>query len=369
MYTRIRSLDVLRGIVMVLMAIDHARVFLHEDFYRFNAEDLSKTTPELFFTRWITHFCAPVFILLVGTSTYLLQQKVQLKKKVTWFLVSRGLLLVLLEVTLFRFCWQPGQSFFEPQFSMLVIWAIGISMLFLALLIWLPYGAILSFGLLVLFLHNTLANVQIPEGTGMHAFWAFFYAGGYAQVGKAGIFFLYPVLPYFGLVALGYVLGAVFRPELPFSKRRKILTGLGAGAIILFIILRWLNGYGDPHPWEPQRNGLYTLMAFLRTTKYPVSLDFALMTIGPALLFLAWMEKVQNRITDVFATIGSVPMFYYILHLLLFMLLALLLGFNRFGLGAMYGFFAGGVLLLYVLCRWYAKYKFSHPEIRWMKYL
>lgn len=354
---------------MVLMVLDHARTFLHEDFYRFNAEDLTKTTPVLFFTRWVTHICAPVFIFLVGTSTYLFQQKINSKKKVAVFLLTRGLILLLLELTLFRFCWRPNASFFEPGFSLLVIWAIGISMLFLAVLIWLPYSFILIFGLLVLFGHNMLAGVQFPEGTAMHAFWAFFYAGSGTEIGGLYVFFLYPVLPYFGLVALGYALGAVFRSEVARVRRRKILTGLGAGAIVLFIILRWLNGYGEPHPWEPQRNTLYSVMAFLRTTKYPVSLDFALMTIGPALLLLAWTENVQNRVSVFFATIGSVPLFFYILHLLFLMILALLIGFNGLPLPGVYGWFAGVVLLLYALCRWYARYKFTHPAIRWLKYV
>lgn len=368
--TRVHAIDFLRGVVMVLMAIDHARTFLHESFYQFNAEDLTQTTPVLFFTRWVTHFCAPVFIFLVGTSACLMLQKVQSKKQVFWFLVTRGLLLIVLELTLFRLCWQSPAAFFQPFISLLVIWAIGVSMIFLAFLIYLPYRAVLVFGLLVLFLHNTLGNISFPEGSGMATFWAFFYRGGMGSLpGGIGVFFLYPVFTYFGLVALGYCLGYLYSGAFTVQRRKALLTALGAGAIVLFIVLRYFNLYGDPNPWEAGKNGVYSLMAFLRTTKYPVSLLFALMTLGPALLALALAEGVKNAVVRFFVTIGEVPMFYYILHLVFTAATAHIIGFNSYNLLAVYGFFVSLVFVLYLLCRWYSGYKRRHPEKKWLRYL
>jgi uncharacterized membrane protein len=364
---RIQSIDFLRGVVMVLMAIDHSRTFLHRSFYEFNAENLKRTTPVLFFTRWITHFCAPVFIFLVGVSAYLMLKKTNDKKGVSIFLITRALLLIVLELTLFRVCWQGG-DFFQPFISLLVIWAIGVSMLFLALLIWLPYRVILCLGLLILLLHNTLENVQFPEGSGMETLWAFFYRGGYGSIGKLGINFLYPVLPYFGIVALGYCLGALYSPEFSVRKRRKVLLSLGITAILVFVILRYFNLYGDPRPWVAGKNSMYSIMAFLRTTKYPVSLLYAFMTLGPALIILALIEPARNRITAFFVTIGSVPFFYYILHLILFALIANIRGFNEDSLAMEYGWFVIVVTILYLLCRMYARYKFARPNEKWLKY-
>jgi uncharacterized membrane protein len=368
--SRIQSIDFLRGLVMVFMAIDHSRTFLHSSFNEFNAEDLTKTTPILFFTRWIPHFCAPVFIFLTGTAAYLMFQKIQSKKQLAGFLLSRALILIFLELTIFRFCWSHGEGLLEPFFFLPVIWAIAVSMIFLALVIWLPYRIILVLGFLILFLHNTLSGIQFPEGSGLYKFWTFFYSGGFTNLfGNVGAFFLYPVLPYFGLISLGFCLGAVYKQDYQAQRRRKLLTGMGIAAIVLFIVLRFINGYGDPHTWEPQKNTLFSIMAFLRATKYPVSLLFSLMILGPALLILAFIEPVRNGITRFFVTIGSVPMFYYILHLLFFVTIGFIRGFNKDSLLVVYVWFVIVVTILYVLCRWYAKYKFSHPEKKWLRYL
>lgn len=367
---RIQSIDLLRGMVIVLMVLDHTRTFLHSSFHVFNAEDLSRTTPALFFTRWITHFCAPVFIFLTGTSACLLRQKLQSRKQVFVFLITRGLLLILLELTVFRFCWQPQEAFFRPFIAFLVIWAIGMSMLFLAFLQLLSYRVVLFLGLAILFLHNLLATVRFPEGSGMATVWAAFYSGGYVHLaGNVYAFFLFPLLPYFGLIALGYCLGYLYNPAFTALRRKKILLSLGAGAVVVFIVLRYFNTYGDPSPWEPGKNAVYSVMAFLRATKYPLSLFFALMTLGPSLLVLAFTEPVRNRVTRFFVTVGSVPLFYYILHLLLLALFGYIFGFSRHSLTAVYGFSFILVVLLYLLCKWYAVYKFAHPEKKWLKYI
>ena len=348
---------------MVLMAIDHSRTFLHIEYPKFNAEDLAQTYPLLFFTRWITHFCAPVFIFLVGTSVYLMLQKGKSKKEISFFLLKRGIWLIILELTLFRLCCNP--DFLNPEIDLLVIWAIGVSMIFMALLIHLSYKAILFFGICVLLFHNLLQNI-----TWDNFLWGALYKGGaYPLIGNVKIFFLYPLIPYFGFIALGYSLGKIYQNDFNKNKRRKILIWTGTSAIILFLTLRCFNIYGDPQPWQPQKDFIYSLMAFLKTTKYPVSLLYSFMTLAPALLFLAFIEPVKNKVTDFFATIGSVPMFYYILHLPAFLIVALLSGgLNKYNLLMVYVWFAMVVFILYLLCKRYAKYKFSHPEKTWLSY-
>ena len=367
---RIQSIDFLRGLVMVFMALDHTRTFLHSSYTQFNAEDLTQPNPALFFTRWITHFCAPVFIFLTGTSAYMLLQKIKSQKKLFDFLLTRGFILLLLELTLFRFCWQPWASFFQPFILLPVIWAIGWSMIFLAFLIWLPYRAILIFGLAVLFLHNTLSGIHFAEGSGADIFWAFFYRGGIAEIpGHITVLFLYPVLPHFSLIALGFCLGYIYDSSFTYTRRKKILLGLGSIAIFLFIILRYFNIYGDPRPWVAGQNTIYTIMAFLRTTKYPLSLLYAFMTLGPALIILGLIEPVKNRLIHFFITIGSAPMFYFILHLVLLVLLGYIIGFNKYNLATVYAWFVTIVVILFFLCKWYSKYKFRHPEKKWLKFL
>lgn len=348
---------------MVLMAIDHSRTFLHTEYAQFNAENLSKTYPLLFFTRWITHFCAPVFIFLVGTSIYLMQQKGKSKTEISLFLIKRALWLIILELTFFRFCWNPDLS--NPEIDLLVIWAIGASMLFMAFLIHLPYRVILIFGISILLFHNLLANI-----TWTNLLWGALYKGGEHQfIGNVTIIFLYPLIPYFGLIALGYSLGKIYQQGFSAYKRRNILITLGTSALILFLILRFFNIYGDPKPWQPQKDFIFSFMAFLKTTKYPVSLLFTFMTLGPTLLFLAFIEPIKNKITSFFSIIGSVPMFYYTLHLPSFALIAFLSGgLNKYNLAMVYCWFAAVVFILSLLCRKYAKYKFSHPEKWWLAY-
>ena len=367
---RIQSIDFLRGLVMVFMALDHSRTFLHASFYEFNAEDLAKTTPILFFTRWITHFCAPVFIFLTGTSAYLMNLKLKSKKQVSNFLISRGLVLIFLELTLFRFCWDPTAPFFRPFVLLLVIWALGVSMIFLGLIIFLPFRAILIFGFAVLFIHNTLAGVHFENDSAMGTLWAFFYSGGSGLLfGNVRVVFLYPILPYFGLISLGYCFGYLYGPGITVEDRRKYLIRLGLTSILIFIVLRYFNIYGDPHPWVIQKNGIFSVMSFLKTTKYPISLLYTLMTLGPCFLILAWVEPVKNVFTGFFVTIGSVPMFYYVLHLLLFVTIGFTMGFNSHSLASVYAWFVFVVIILYSWCRWYSNYKFHHREKKWLRYI
>jgi uncharacterized membrane protein len=192
--------------------------------------------------------------------------------------------------------------------------------------------------------------------------------------GDIYISFLYPALPYFGIIALGYCLGHFYSSRYTSIQRRKILTGIGLGAIVLFFILRFFNLYGDPRPWQPGNTAVFSLLSFLRTTKYPVSLHFTLMTLGPALVVLGLMEQrllksAGKAINNFFITIGSVPFFYYILHLILFVCIGYLAGFNRYNLAMVYCWFAIVVGILFVLCKWYARYKFRHPEKKWLRFI
>jgi uncharacterized membrane protein len=368
--TRIQSIDFLRGIVMVLMVLDHTRTFLHGDFKQFNAEDLAQTTPVLFFTRWITHFCAPVFIFLTGTSAYLFQQKGASRKKVAGFLLSRGLILIFLELTIFRICWVHG-DFFASYIGLLVIWTIGISMIFLAALIFLPYRVILVVGMLIMFLHNMLAGISFPEDSAMAIVWAGLYSGGGGMLfGKIYLYFLFPVIPYLGLIALGYCLGYLYGLSFTQQRRRIVLLAMGITCVLLFLILRYFNIYGDPRPWGPGKNVIFSIMDFLKTNKYPISLLYALMTIGPSLIILALIEPVHNKLVSFFALIGSVPLFYYILHLPILALLGAIIGYNKVqSLAMVYVWFAVIVAVLYMLSRWYARYKFTHPDKKWLRYL
>ena len=392
---RITSIDLLRGLIMVVMAIDHCRDFLHFDAWVHDPTDFRYTTPLLFLTRWVTHFCAPNFILLAGLSAYLYGLK-KGASELTKFLITRGLWLILLELTIFRFLWTG--SMFNLHFTALVIWAIGMSMIFLAFWRKLPYSVILVSGLLIVLLHNltdafnpgslgimdAVGNSQSANLSAGGIVWAFLHRVTPVTIGPVHVFVLYPLLPYFGLICLGYCLGKFYAPGYVAESRQRNLILLGTGAIALFIVLRLFNLYGDPSPftpftnlWSMPANITFSLLSFINTTKYPCSLLYILMTVGPALIFLAMVEGVDNAVARFFITIGKVPMFYYILHLILINLIALAFKalhvsdelHNRVHLTVVYLTWAFVVSSLYFVCKWYGKYKAAHPEKWWLSYL
>ena len=386
---RIESIDILRGIVMVLMALDHVRGYFFFGSFTSNLTDLSTTTPIFFFTRVITHFCAPVFVLLTGVSAYLYGHKKN-KYELSKFLFIRGIWLIFLEIIVNNFLW-----FFDPSFSMIllqVIWAIGFGMLFLSGLVYLSNKTILIFGLSVVFFHNLL-DFFVFEGKSVGSIlWYFLHQMAVVEVSDStSIIFGYPVLPWIGLMAVGYVLGSVFIYYQP-KERCSLLIKYGLYSIILFLIVRFLDIYGDPNPFSMQKTLSSTLMDFFNTTKYPPSLLFILMTIGPSLLVLAYVEKIKNKITDFFIVFGRVPLFYYFLHILVIHILAIIiLIFNGgdftimlnmtpylgdqqqlveygYPMWVVYLIWFVVILILYPLCYKYMKYKSSSNKW-WLSYL
>ena len=290
---------------MVLMALDHVRDYF--TIARFDPLDLSQTTPALFATRWITHFCAPVFMLLAGTSAYLLGRK-RSPADLSRFLVTRGLWLVVLEFTVVAFAWTF--NFRYPfGFTLLVIWALGVSMVSLAALVYLPLRWIAVVGLLLIAGHNAFDGVS-PESFGV---WAPLWNVLHVPILLPHALVQYPLIPWIGVMAAGYVLGTVY--EMDRRPRRQYLLALGSGAIILFITLRAGNVYGDPLPWSPQASGLLSALSFVNTQKYPPSLLFLLMTLGPALILLAALEYARGTWATIVETFGRVPFLFYVAHI------------------------------------------------------
>ena len=382
---RIESIDLLRGLVMVIMALDHVRDYFHADVTVFDPEDLQQTNGLLFFTRWITHFCAPVFVFLAGTSAFLSGQR-KTKKELSLFLLKRGIWLLLVELSIVNFAWSFNIKL--PFTSLGVIWALGISMICLAGFVHLPRKIILLLGIVIVAGHNLLDRIHFDS-----LIWSVLHEPKVFRIDKTHLIKVtYPVLPWIGIMALGYCLGNSYTKRTDTAKRMKLLWQLGTIAVIAFIVIRFLNVYGDPDPWSLQKSQLFTLLSFLKTTKYPPSLLYALMTLGPALIFLAIAEKASGKLVLPVIHIGRVPMFYYILHLYLIHLAAMfaaefsgydfsdmilqrrtrvdpqLKGYG-FSLGVTYLVWIGIVLLLYPLCKRYDKYKTEHKEKWWLSYL
>jgi len=374
---RLDSIDLLRGLVMVLMALDHVREYFTEA--RFDPLDLTRTSAALFATRWITHFCAPVFILLAGTSAYLVSKK-RTRAELSRFLLTRGLWLVCLELTVVIFAWSFDLSY-KGGLDLQVIWAIGWSMIALAALVYLPVYAVGAIGILMIFGHNALDGIK-PEALGAWApVWNVLHVQGPIPYG----FVVYPLVPWIGVMAAGYALGTAY--DLPDARRRRILSSLGLAAIAGFFALRALNVYGDPQPWSAQSSALFSVLSFMNLAKYPPSLLYLLATLGPALLALAWFEHARGAAARFLVTIGRVPLFFYVIHIALAHLLAglaaLMLGYgpevltNRpwvlspgwgFGLPVVYAMWAIVVLALYPACRWFAAIK-QRRRHWWLSYL
>ncbi len=365
---RLDSIDVLRGIVMVVMALDHVR-----DYFSgapFDPTDLSQTTPAYFLTRFATHFCAPVFVFLAGTGAYLGGTRGKTTKELSLFLLTRGLWLVLLELTVIRVAWRFG--FDVQRFGAGVIWAIGWSMVALAGLVFLPRRVVLAFGLVMIAGHNAFDRVQGFESPFLDSLWTILHHRGLAGVaGVTSIGVLYPLVPWIGVLAAGYGFGELFSgtPE----ERRRRVRRLGFACCAAFVALRALDVYGDSAPWSVQENALFTVFSFVNCTKYPPSLDYLLMTLGPALVLLSWLPDEARGVARVFAVYGRVPLFYYVLHLYLIHALALLagnggLGDGGFGLPVVYAVWLLVVVSLYVPCARWGELKRTRRSA-WLSYL
>jgi uncharacterized membrane protein len=387
---RITSIDLLRGFIMIIMALDHVRDYFHADAFLYDPLDLNRTSVLLYFTRWITHFCAPIFVMLAGTSAFLSGQR-KSKKELAAFLVKRGIWLVILEETAVNFSW-----FFNIHFSFFilgVIWVLGLAMICLAGLIFLPGKWILGIGLLMVFGHNLLDNVHFNENNLGGFLWGAVHERKVFAIGETHIMEGYHLIPWVGVMAIGYCLGSIFANGFDQSRRKKILLQLGIGSWLLFIILRSINVYGDLHPWTTQVSGVRSFLSFINISKYPPSLDYLLVTEGFAFLFMALTENISNRLTRIISVYGRVPMFYYILHIWLIHLLALLLvvlqghpwtdmisittwvdgmpNLKGYGLSlaGVYIVWITVVALLYPLCKKYDHYKSSNRDKWWLSYL
>ena len=398
---RVDSVDLLRGIVMVLMMLDHTRDFVHSG-YTFDPTDLERTHPLLFFTRWVTHFCAPIFVFLAGTGSYLQRVRGKPVGELSRFLLTRGLWLVVLEFTVIRFGMEFNLNYLAEAGFMQVIWVIGVSMIVLSALVWLPVRVVGVIGVAIILFSNALDGFGVQGWRGPASPVPSFGAGLFMILHQPGplpifgfpgpvVFVLYPLLPWIGVLLAGYAFGAVYTWDA--ERRRRFLVRLGLLAIAAFVVLRLTNLYGDPRPWSPQRSPVFTFLSFLNTTKYPVSLLFLLMTLGPAMLLLAWFERASlGWFGRVMVTFGRVPLFYYILQWYAAHGLAVLLGlalgrdvswhfvplFQRYGpnaqgwegfnLAVVYAMWLLGIALLYPLCRWFAGVKQRRRDW-WLSYL
>jgi uncharacterized membrane protein len=318
---RITSIDLLRGIVMIIMALDHVRDYFHYDAFLYSPTDLDKTNGFLFFTRFITHYCAPVFVFLAGISAHVYGSK-RSRRELSFYLLKRGIWLVFAEFFIITLGWTFNPSY--PIFNLQVIWAIGISMIILSAIIYLKRQYILVIAVLLIAGHNFLDNVHVP-GTGIATFlWSNLHDPGDFVVGRFTIFVRYPVMPWIGIMAIGYYFGALYNSEYDSVKRKKILFTVGFGAIDLFIMLRSFNIYGDAAQWSVQKNVLFSFLSFLNVSKYPPSLLYILVTLGPAMIFLSIAEKPLNTITEKITVFGRVPFFYYVIHIYLIHLFAII---------------------------------------------
>jgi uncharacterized membrane protein len=376
---------------MIIMALDHVRMYFGFGTWYAEPTNLATTTPLLFFTRWITHFCAPVFVFLAGTSAFLYGMRKANIKETAWFLFTRGLWLVFIELIIVNFAWT-----FDITYSFLilqVIWAIGISMMALSALVFLPSWLIFVIGITLVFGHNLLDSITAQGSSAQAVIWYVLYQPNSIFMDSTHLVnFVYPVLPWVGLMALGYVFGSFYQKDSPTVARRRWLLIIGLCATLLFILLRGFNLYGEPREWQTQDSAVFSLMSFLNTTKYPPSLHFLLMTMGPALMFLSAVESVADRLAKPVVVFGRVPFFFYVVHLYVIHALATLFlvyesrdwqeyilsarqimsgTLSDFGLSlsAVYIIWVGVVALLYPLCKWYQKYRENNPSKRWLSYL
>jgi uncharacterized membrane protein len=392
--SRIPAIDAVRGLVMVIMALDHVRDFIHRGAMSFQPTDLTKTSAALFFTRWVTHICAPAFMLTAGMGAYLWWRRaVRTRGQLSRFLLTRGLWLILLELTVMRLAYDFDLAQRYP-WLLLVLWVLGACMVVLAALVWLPVPLLATLSVAVIVLHNRFDPIQAASlGAGGWA-WNLLHQVGAFQVAGATVIVGYPLMPWVAVMALGFCLGSLYLLEPP--ARQRLLVAIGAAATLGFVVLRTLNGYGDPAPWSAQPVSGFTVLSFLNTTKYPPSLAFLLMTVGPTLLLLAAFEKLRPSAASPLVVFGRVPLFYFVLHFYLAHIASALLALAQYGAAAIGFIFhpvpsMGGparlyppdfgwslavaylvwiavVLSCYPVCRHFARLKASRTDW-WLSYL
>jgi len=383
---RLASVDALRGFVMIVMALDHVRDFFHRAALSgASATDLAATTPVLFMTRWVTHLCAPVFMLTAGLGAYFYWQRGhRTKGQLSWFLVSRGCWLILLELTVMQLAYNFDVSASYPIF-LLVLWVLGACMIVLAALVWLPLSWLTALSVAAIVLHHLWDGVRV---------WNLVHQVSVFQFAGRTVIAPYTLVPWFAVMALGFCIGPVFSKS-P-ARRQRMLLGIGAGMTVAFVIVRALNIYGDPLPWSAQPSAAFTVLSFLNTTKYPPSMSFLLMTLGPALLALAWLDRRELSRSNPLIVFGRVPLCYFILHFFLAHAMAVVMAIVTHGSAAWSFMFQpvpsmGGpralfpqnfgydlwvtyamslliVAVLYPVCAWFARVKERRREW-WMGYL
>lgn len=385
---RIESIDLLRGLVMVIMALDHVRDYFHYDAFFFDPTDLTQTNLALFFTRFVTHFCAPVFVFLAGTSAFFVGQRGNNISLSIW-LLKRGVWLVFTELTVVKFAWM-----FKLDYSttiLQVIWVLGVSMIFLAGYIHLPKKLGISIALIAIFGHNLLDGVS-PSDPFLSLIWSFLHVKNLHTFGGINIFIAYPMIPWIFLMPLGYYFGDIYKKDVASEYRTQKLWQLGIAISALFFVLRFTNVYGDQIAWLNYDSLTVTIMSFFNLTKYPPSLLYLLITIGPTLIFLILAEKLSGGFFDKLITIGRVPMFFYVAHIFAIhiaaVIAAMITGYSfsdmvidvfvtlqpelqgyGFNLAIVYLVWIILVLILYPICSWFNKYKSNNRDRWWLSYL
>jgi uncharacterized membrane protein len=389
--SRLSSVDALRGLIMIIMALDHTRDFFHISAISFSPTDLSRTTVPLFFTRWITHYCMPVFMFTAGSGMAFFRQHNHTRGQLSRFLWTRGLWLIVLELTVMQFSYNFSFSSKYVLF-LLVLWIFGICMIAMAALVYLPVRWLAALSVAVIVFHNCLDRIP-AERFGAYAWvWNLLHEPGILSIAGRPARSPYTLIPWVAVMASGFCFGGVFLRE-P-SVRRRIMVRLGLALTVAFIVLRGVNLYGDPFPWSHQKSAAFTVLSFLNCTKYPASLDFLLMTMGPALILLAYFDRQTFTASNPLIVFGRVPLFYFILHFYLIHFLVVILEWIRYGtaasvimfgpsptmggassaanfrhgLGAVYALWMVVVVLLYPVCRWFAKVKSRHTNW-WLSYL
>lgn len=383
---RIESLDLLKGIVMIIMALDHTRDYFNASAFLFSPSDPTKSTLGIFFTRFITHFCAPTFCFLAGVSAFMVGKR-KSKKDLSLFLIKRGIWLIFIELTVVTFGWQ-----FDLQFRIngtAVIAMLGLSMIILSALIYLPRNFLIASCCVIIFGHNLLDNISISNNflwASIHQQEIISYPGGFK------FYIDYPIIPWFAVMALGYCFGTFYDKSFDSNKRKRVFSTIGLSAVALFFVLRAIDIYGDKIHWTNYANIQMTIMSFFQISKYPPSLLYLLITLGFMLLFLAYSENLKGRVVSFCTTFGRVPFFYYIIHLyIIHMLAAIFAKLSGYGWKLLvlpdwilelptvkgYGFSLGVVYVVWIcvigitypLCKWYDSYKMRHPEKKWLSYL
>ena len=386
--TRVASIDALRGFVMIIMALDHVREFFYSDMIR--PEDMAHSTPALFLTRWITHICAPVFMFTAGVGAFFwLRHRGRTNGQLSQFLWKRGLWLVVLELTMLRL--GMNLDFFSGPVMLTVLWALGWSMVALSVLVFLPVRVLAVASVVVIVSHNLLDGVSAGQFGSAGWIWNIVHQQGMFRAGGMTVVVAYPLVPWIMVMAAGFCFGRIMLldPE----QRRQWLIRIGVGLTAAFVIVRGINRYGDPAPWSTQPPGM-TVFSFLNCIKYPPSLDFLLMTLGPAILLLAWFDRVQFRRTNPLIVFGRVPLFYFLVHFFVAHGLALVCALLRYGqagfilsvipsrtgpdmrpadygysLLTVYAVWGTVVAILYPMCKWYSRVKERNPDWKWLSYV